>query len=273
VSPRRSPLRALVGLFALAAGALGCAAPSASYPPVLGPGPRALVHESRKDFGTVEPGTQVRERFEITNVGDHPLDILSLSSGCRCTAMVVTDRTIWPGRTGAIEVSFDTTGLSGRHVKAVRLATNDPSVAEIELAVYGEVAADLRVEPERVYLGRIGRGEVAAGVVNVVVLNPEVAITDVASASGQIDVTPAPLDEPARGLRLVVVPRTNGDPGRFSDSVVVSTTSQRQPRIVIPVLASVENRPWRHSRSSGAVPAEAPEPEKRTARSARAFVR
>ena len=232
-------------------GLLGCAVQTAGGPAILEGGPHAVVREPVRDFGTVEPGTPVVQRFEIGNVGDFPLDILSLSAPCRCTATLVTDRTIWPGRTGAVEVSLDTSGLSGRQAKAVRLRTNDPQVAEIELTLHGEVAADLRVEPDRVYLGRIGRGEVATGVVNVIVLRPEVAITSVSSESGQLEVSRAPLDEPLRGVRLIVVPRTNGEPGRFSDSIVVSTTSPRQPRIEIPVLASVEEHAPHRSASRG----------------------
>jgi hypothetical protein len=147
---------------------------------------------------------------------------------------------VWPGRTGAVEIGLDTTGLSGPQAKVVRLRTNDPQVAEIELSVHGEVAADLRVEPARVYLGRIARGEVATAVVTVVVLRPEVAITGITSESGQLELSRVPLEEPEQGVRLIVVPRTNGEPGRFSDSIVVTTTSPRQPRIEIPVLVSVE---------------------------------
>lgn len=151
----RSPLVSVLVALALA----GCAAaPSpGAVNADLGGGPRALVRESSHDFGTVESGTVVQQRFEIANVGDQPLDISSVSPSCGCTAAIASDKTIWPGSTGAVEVSLDTYGLSGPQSKAVRVRTSDPSVAETTLTLHGEVAGDVTVKPSRVYLGRIGR--------------------------------------------------------------------------------------------------------------------
>ncbi|HZR84134.1 MAG TPA: DUF1573 domain-containing protein [Candidatus Binatia bacterium] len=246
----RSALAA-VSLLGVVAALAGCAARQAGGGAAsLGGGPRALVREPSHDFGTVEPGALVLHRFEIANVGDQPLDILSVKASCGCTASVLSDRTVYPGQSGAVELALDTSQLSGRQSKAVYVATSDPGVSEIALVLYGEVVTDVSVEPRRVFLGRIAPGDVATSVVNVVVHRDDVAITDVKSESGQVAVSVAPLDPPERGMRLVVTPRTNGEPGPFSDRVVVRTTSSRQPKIAIPVLVSVEEGALRRSASS-----------------------
>jgi hypothetical protein len=249
----RTATWALAAGAALVLGGGGCVAsrPDAASAVSLGPGPRALVREPRHDFGTVEPGTLVQHRFEIANVGDHPLDIYAVKPSCGCTASLISDRTVWPGKTGTVEVTLDTSGLSGRQSKAVRLQTSDPAVSDVALTVYGEVVADVTVEPRHVYLGRLAPGEVATSVVRVVVHRQDVQITGVATESGQLDVATAPLDPPQQGLRLLVTPRTNGEQGRFSDRLVVRTTSSRQPRVVIPVLASLERDAPRRSAAAG----------------------
>lgn len=76
-------------------------------------------------------------------------------------------------------------------------------------------------------------------------------ITDVRGESGQVDVSISPLDPPDQGLRLIVTPRTTGGSGRFSERVIVKTTSPRQPTIAIPVLASIEEGGARRSASAG----------------------
>ena len=227
------------GCFALHAGANG------TRTALVPGGPSAVVRAPSHDFGTVEPGTTIRQRFEVVNVGEGPLELESVAPSCGCTAALVTDRTIHPWQTGVVEVSLDTIGLSGPQSKVVRVRTNDPRVAEIVFTLHGSVVADVTVSRPAVFLGHVAPGEIATEVVEVVVHRPEVAITGVATESGRLDVSAIPLDPPQQGMRLVLTLRANEE-GRISDNVLVSTTSSRQPKLRIPVLASIE-RDGRHA--------------------------
>ncbi|GAA3615767.1 DUF1573 domain-containing protein [Flavivirga amylovorans] len=60
------------------------------------------------DYGTVEKGSNGVRVFEFTNTGDAPLIISKVSSSCGCTIPKKPKDPILPGKTGQIEVKYDT---------------------------------------------------------------------------------------------------------------------------------------------------------------------
>ncbi|WP_298236918.1 DUF1573 domain-containing protein [uncultured Algibacter sp.] len=60
------------------------------------------------DYGTVEKGSDGVRVFEFTNTGDEPLIVSKVSSSCGCTIPKKPKNPIMPGKTGEIEVKYDT---------------------------------------------------------------------------------------------------------------------------------------------------------------------
>lgn len=60
------------------------------------------------DYGTVEKGADGVRVFEFTNTGDAPLIISKVKSTCGCTVPKKPEAPIMPGKTGEIEVKYDT---------------------------------------------------------------------------------------------------------------------------------------------------------------------
>lgn len=60
------------------------------------------------DYGTIEKGADGLRVFEFTNTGDAPLIITRVYSSCGCTIPKKPDAPILPGKTGVIEVKYDT---------------------------------------------------------------------------------------------------------------------------------------------------------------------
>lgn len=60
------------------------------------------------DYGTIEKGSDGVRVFEFTNTGDAPLIISKVSSSCGCTIPKKPKDPILPGKTGEIEVKYDT---------------------------------------------------------------------------------------------------------------------------------------------------------------------
>ena len=231
--------RALVAVVAAVAGS-GCAAnPRSAAGNYYGDRPTsaARVDQAAFDFGTVEPGTVVRHQFQVVNTGDHPLDFIKVTPGCGCTVVKPLDKTVWPGHAGVVEVTLETRGLSGPQSKAVRIRTNEPGRPEIEFRLFGDVATDILAKPQRIVLGRAGQP--TFGSVEVIVLDRNATVTAVKSQYGQLELHSAPLPAPARGVKIVVTPRGTGLSGLFNDRIIVTTTSPRQPKVVIPVMGSL----------------------------------
>lgn len=60
------------------------------------------------DYGTIEKGSNGVRVFEFTNTGDEPLIISQVKSSCGCTIPKKPKDPILPGKTGEIEVKYDT---------------------------------------------------------------------------------------------------------------------------------------------------------------------
>lgn len=60
------------------------------------------------DYGEIKKGSDGVRVFEFTNTGDEPLVIKEVSSSCGCTIPKKPEGPIAPGKTGTIEVKYDT---------------------------------------------------------------------------------------------------------------------------------------------------------------------
>lgn len=60
------------------------------------------------DYGTIEKGSDGVRVFEFTNTGNEPLIISKVTSSCGCTIPKKPKEPILPGKTGEIEVKYDT---------------------------------------------------------------------------------------------------------------------------------------------------------------------
>jgi hypothetical protein len=89
------------------------------------------------DYGTIEKGADGVRTFEFTNTGDAPLIISKVSSSCGCTVPKKPKDPIMPGKTGEIEVKYDTNRVNPIR-KTITVVSNakTPTVA---LKIKGKV--------------------------------------------------------------------------------------------------------------------------------------
>lgn len=89
------------------------------------------------DYGTVEKGSNGVRVFEFTNTGNAPLIISNVTSTCGCTIPKKPEGPILPGKTGQIEVKYDTNRVNPIR-KTITVISNavTPTVA---LKIKGDV--------------------------------------------------------------------------------------------------------------------------------------
>ena len=76
------------------------------------------------DFGQLVDGEKVSYSFIFTNSGDSPLIISNAKGSCGCTVPNWSKDPIAPGESGSIDVTFNSTGRSGKQNKAITLTAN-----------------------------------------------------------------------------------------------------------------------------------------------------
>jgi hypothetical protein len=203
--------------------------------------PRPVADPAVFDFGAVERGTRVEHVFGLPNRGQAWLRIEQVKSTCGCTVAVISEREIPPGGEGRVSVALDTSRLAGPTNKVVTVYTNDPVSPVTSLTLSGTVTADILVSPTPLYLGRVHRGQPIRREVTIVPGRTD-AIYSVTHVRHSHPALHATLERrpDVPGQRLVVELDPSMPLGRFSEKLLLHTTSSREPIITLPVFGSVE---------------------------------
>lgn len=154
----RTPRRLGAILIAAAAG-LGLAAGALAQPAR----PRAVFKATVHDFGTVKQGDVVTYEFVFKNEGGAALVIDKVETTCGCTAALVSDQKIAPGKEGKLKATFDTRGYSGRLSRYLYLVSNDGENPRRELSLVADIqvppSARIDVDRYNVDMGLVLEGE------------------------------------------------------------------------------------------------------------------
>ena len=76
------------------------------------------------DFGKIKAGEKVTHTFIFTNTGKTDLIVTEVSPSCGCTATEWTKEPIPAGKTGQIDIIFNSTGKKGQQNKSVTVLAN-----------------------------------------------------------------------------------------------------------------------------------------------------
>jgi hypothetical protein len=205
------------------------------------PAPRAVVDGPVHDFGSVEQGVAVEHVFRVRNTGTAPMRVDQVKGTCACTVGVATGEPIAAGGEAWVTMRLDTARLSGRTTKTATVYTNDPVTPTVSVTLTGQVLADVVVYPAPLYFGHVRRGTAARREITVASGRPmgTVGVVSVELTSSRLRAWLEPAAD-GSGQRVVVEIAATADVGRFSDEVVLHTTSERQPTITAKVLGSIE---------------------------------
>jgi len=83
-----------------------------------------VFKEYEHSFGKVEEGEKVGYIFRFENQGTGNLVIQNAITSCGCTVPKYDRKPISPGRSGNLEVIFDTSGRSGLQAKTITVKSN-----------------------------------------------------------------------------------------------------------------------------------------------------
>jgi len=120
-------------------------------------GPRISFREGDYNFGRVKEGTEVTHSYNFRNGGDADLIITDVKTSCGCTAAVTSAKTIAPGNSGTLKVTFNSSGRRGHQTKTITVYSNDPGQPRAAVRLEGDVDAGnepkIFVEPMRLDIG------------------------------------------------------------------------------------------------------------------------
>lgn len=86
--------------------------------------PRITFKTTEHDFGKIIDGELVRYSYRYTNTGKSDLIISKVSTSCGCTVPTYDKSPLPPGKSGLIEVIFDSRGKKGFQNKRITVLAN-----------------------------------------------------------------------------------------------------------------------------------------------------
>jgi phage FluMu protein gp41 len=101
--------------------------------------PRLALDPESWDFGRTLKNRVIEKQFTLKNVGDADLVIERISTTCGCAAALLSEKTLAPGKSAVLRVTFDTRDLEGQVERKVLLRTNDRSRDPLEIKLQATV--------------------------------------------------------------------------------------------------------------------------------------
>jgi len=103
-------------------------------------GPPALtVSEEIGDLGKIMPDKVQTHIFTLKNEGGEALVIEKVQATCGCTATVLSEEEIAPGKTTPLEVTFNPKGYEGVVSKPFYIYSNDPETPKKRIAIKADI--------------------------------------------------------------------------------------------------------------------------------------
>src|ERR1043165_213581 len=102
------------------------------------PAQEIKVKEGKKNFGFVHEGDTVKLEYELKNTGNASLIISNTEVECGCTVVEKVYRSIEPGETYIMKVTFDTHEKYDRQDRVIKVISNAKN-SPVELRFKGVV--------------------------------------------------------------------------------------------------------------------------------------
>ena len=116
--------------------------------------PVIKVDNAVHDFGTVDPGIQVKYQFEIKNSGRQPLQIKKINVSCGCITDAHTDTMlIEPGQKTQLFVTWEAPAYQKEVQEVIEVETNDPARPMQQFVVQAKVEPQFSLEPAVINFG------------------------------------------------------------------------------------------------------------------------
>jgi len=199
---------------------------------------RKMFQESRYDFGSLARGAKAEYRFELTNIYQQEVHVVSARSSCGCTSVRVEKSRLKTHEKGAIVASINTGSFFGQKSATITVTFDKPFYAEVQLQVSSYIRTDVTFEPGSVQFGSVEQGTPTERKVNVTYAGgSKWKIIEVRSANPHV--TAEVVQTGRRGAqvsyKLIVHLSAEAPPGYIHDHLMLVTNEHETAQIPVAV--------------------------------------
>ena len=203
--------------------------------------PKIFCENPDFNFGKIYKGNKVEHVFKLENQGNDTLEIKKVKPSCGCTAAILSNKTILPGKTGEVKATFNSGNYRGKVKKTIAVLSNDPDTPSHKLTISGEIIEEISIKPRNINFGSIRTDNQSDKTVKVSIKSqsgPDFKITKATSSKPFVE-TSATVDQNGE-YTIVATLKDYHEIGRFSGKIFLDTNSTRQPKASIVFYGVVE---------------------------------
>jgi hypothetical protein len=189
------------------------------------------------DIGSLYRGETAEHRLFLRNGGTEDLILGAIDASCGCTGTVASEKTIAPGKTGSILITFNSKTFNGKVHKAITIHSNAADIPNLLVEFTANVVVEFDLEPPQFWFRNAEVGRRCSSFVT---------LTNNSSAPITLDGYSSKLGGFTMVLPTVPIPPGKSDTLRATfvpdaeshlivESVVIRLTSQHQRELSIPV--------------------------------------
>jgi hypothetical protein len=196
--------------------------------------PKVEAAVTRHDFGAVPPGTVVKKAFVIRNQGSAPL-IIRRADISEPNLRLRVSQEIAPGGATELELTWDTSRVTGDLQGQAVLHVNDPRMPRLSFTLVGVVVSPIDVLPVPAFYLSQFKGDSATQ--EITIRNNQeraLTITRVEPQGAHFSATLETI-EPGKTFRLTAAGAAAAPVGRYQEQVIVHTDDPSQPRLRVEV--------------------------------------
>lgn len=193
-------------------------------------------------IGDIMSGQILQRTVTIGGAGHGRLAIKKLvPSSDRISAKIISKNVTEEGRIKLkLLITIKIPEKLGNLDESIIVHTNDVRQPKLQILIKGKVVGDLLVFPKEFFFGFVHNGENISREITISARSgANIKILNVTSDSEFVTVQVAPQDSGKHLIKAKFEPK--GFKGTFKSSIVVRTTSRKQPSISIPIYALVGN--------------------------------
>jgi len=199
-----------------------------------------IVEGATFDFGDIYQGVKAERKLTIKNEGVDTLIIDRVQAGCGCTATLLADKTVPPGKTTSLSVSFDSKSFSGTVHKDARIYSNDSTQSPLVIKFSANIIQVLTPNPSYIYFTN---GKVDSQMTTEVKLK-NVSKERVKILSIECDLERSEFKVKDKDLKpeaetVLTAVLTPTKLGYLSKDLVIKTSHPKQPQLSIKVFCNV----------------------------------
>jgi thiol-disulfide isomerase/thioredoxin len=210
--------------------------PATRPAPALTDTPKLAFASKRIDTGQHKPAQTVSQKITYRNEGGQPLTVQAISGSTGLTVKPGYTKTVAPGQSGQVEVSFETPGRAQSLSHTLTFASNDPRQGKHIVELTGLTRPWIDVEPiEGVDFGRKVPTFSMPRLATLVYNGTEpIKYLKTASTSKKFS-GEVKLIQKGPNAMVIVKAHPPFDPGENQALITITTDCKQQPEAVLPV--------------------------------------